>query len=363
MERGKALLMWRYVEMKDLCWGRWAALILLCGATVVAVGCGRNGEEGTADNPIKLSYSVFFPPAHIQCKTAEAWAEEIERRTEGRVEITIYPGGTLTGAPQCYDGVVNGISDIGMSCFAYTRGRFPFLEGLDLPLGYPDGLAASRIANAMAMKFQPAEVQDTKLLYIHAHGPGLLASKKPVGSLEDMSGLKVRATGLSAKIVSSLGGTPVAMSQPETYEALQKGVVDATFCPVETLEGWKQGEVIKAVTDSSMIGYTTAMFVVMNKAAWGRLPADIQQVFTEVSAEWVERHGAAWDEVDDKGWEFVRSLGHETVSLSAEESARWTQAVQGVVDEYVTAAQAKNLPAAELVEEIRAAIAEVRTEQ
>ncbi|MDD8044064.1 MAG: C4-dicarboxylate ABC transporter substrate-binding protein, partial [Verrucomicrobiota bacterium] len=62
-------------------------------------------------------------------------------------------------------------------------------------------------------------------------------------------------------------------------------------------------------------------------------------------------------------WEFVRSLGHETVSLSAEESARWTQAVQGVVDEYVTAAQAKNLPAAELVEEIRAAIAEVRTEQ
>ncbi len=85
-----------------------------------------------------------------------------------------------------------------------TRGRFPFLEGLDLPLGYPDGLAASRIANAMAMDFSRPRCR-TKLLYIHAHGPGLLASKKPVGSLEDMSGLKVRATGLSAKIVSMAG--------------------------------------------------------------------------------------------------------------------------------------------------------------
>ena len=50
------------------------------------------------------------------------------------------------------------------------------------------------------------------------------------------------------------------MSQPETYEALQ-GVVDATLCPIETLKGWKQGEVISSVTDSSVVGYTTAMFV------------------------------------------------------------------------------------------------------
>jgi len=51
------------------------------------------------------------------------------------------------------------------------------------------------------------------------------------------------------------------MPQPETYEALQKGVVEATLCPIETLKGWKQGEAISFVTDSSSIGYTTAMFV------------------------------------------------------------------------------------------------------
>ena len=234
--------------------------------------------------PIELSYSIFFPPTHIQCQTADAWAKEIEARTNGRVKIQIHPGGSLTQAPQVYEGVVNGISDIGMSCFAYSRGRFPLLEGLDLPLGYPNGKVATKIATAMVQKYMPQEVADTHVLYVHAHGPGILASKKPVAKMEDVAGMKIRATGLSAKIVDHIKGTPVGMSQPETYEALQKGVVDATLCPIETLKGWKQGEVITSVTDSSVIGYTTAMFVTMNKAKWDSLPADIQAVFNEVSA-------------------------------------------------------------------------------
>ena len=223
---------------------------IFLAAVICLTGCSKKTEPGQTEpkaSTVKLSYSIFFPPSHIQCKTAQTWADEINKRTNGGVEITLYPAGTLTKAPQCYEGVVNGVSDIGMSCFAYTRGRFPLLEGLDLPLGYSTGLAATRAATAIAMEFKPKELDDVQLMYIHAHGPGILASKKPVNKLEDMQGLRVRATGLSSKIVKHLGGTPVAMSQPETYESLQKGVVDATFCPVETLKGWKQGEVIESV--------------------------------------------------------------------------------------------------------------------
>ena len=160
---------------------------------------------------IELSYSIFFPPTHIQCTTADAWAREIENRTNERVKIKIYPGAALTAAPQCYEGVVNGISDIGMSCLAYTRGRFPLLEGLDLPLGYPNGAVATRVATELVEKYKPAEMADTHVLYLHAHGPGLLASKKPVRALEDLKGMKVRGTGLSLKIVEALGGTPVGV--------------------------------------------------------------------------------------------------------------------------------------------------------
>jgi TRAP-type C4-dicarboxylate transport system substrate-binding protein len=333
-------------------------LVILAGPS----GCKKKASDSEMAasqpaKPIELSYSIFFPPSHIQYLTAEAWAKELENRTNGRLKITLYPGGTLTKAPQVYDGVVNGVSDIGMSCFAYTRGRFPLLEGLDLPLGYPNGMTATRIATEIARKYNPAEIADVHVLYIHAHGPGLLATKKGVRHLEDMQQLKVRATGLSAKIVDSLGGTAVAMSQPETYEALQRGVVDATFCPIETLKGWKQGEVVNSVTDTSVIGYTTSMFVVMNKDKWENLADDIKEIVTKVSDEWVDKHGQAWDDADAEGRVFIGELGREIVPLSKDEQFRWKEKVQPILQAYIAATEEKNLPGKELLEEIQSRLA------
>ena len=331
-------------------------IFAVTGALLTA-GCGKAQTGASSQKPIEFSYSVFFPPSHIQCKMAEEWAQAIESRAGGRVKITIYPGGTLTKAPQCYEGVINGLSDLGMSCLSYTRGRFPLLEGLDLPLGYPDGKVATRVVNEAVAKYAPAELQDVHVLYMHAHGPGILASRKDVRTLADMKGLKVRATGLSAKIVESLGGTPVAMSQPETYESLQKGVVDATLCPMETLKGWKQGEVIRSVTDTKHIGYTTTMFVVMNKNKWNNLPADLQQVFTEVSAEWVDKHGVAWDQADEEGRQFVDELKHEVIELAPDDAPAWKAAVQPILDEYVKTTTAKGLPGAEFLKDLQTMIA------
>ena len=326
-------------------------------ALVGVVAGGLTGCKPAATETVNLSYSIFFPPTHVQCIAATNWASEIEKRTGGRVKITMYPAGSLTKAEQCYEGVVKGISDIGMSCFAYTRGRFPLMEGLDLPLGYPDGITATRAANAMIAKYQPAELNDVKVLYVHAHGPGILASKKAVKSLADLKGLKVRATGLSAKVVEALGGTPVAMSQPETYEALSKGVVEATLCPIETLKGWKQGEAIQYVVDSSAIGYTTAMFVVMNEDKWAKLPADVQKVFEAVNQEWIAKHGAAWDEADKAGREFVTGLKREFIALPAAEQQAWKDAVKPILEAYVKAAKEKNLPGDKMLADLQAEIA------
>ena len=136
-------------------------LAVVLSALILTAGCSKQEEPMTPDEQqetIELTYSIFFPPTHIQCITADNWAKEIEKRTDGRVKITMYPSGTLSKAPQVYEGVVSGISDIGMSCFAYTRGRFPLLEGLDLPMGYPDGKTASRIATDLATKYNPEEL-------------------------------------------------------------------------------------------------------------------------------------------------------------------------------------------------------------
>ncbi|MEW5734758.1 MAG: TRAP transporter substrate-binding protein [Thermodesulfobacteriota bacterium] len=287
-----------------------------------------------AAGPVELSYSVFFPPSHAQAKCAESWAKEIEKRTNGAVKINIFAGGTLTKGPQVYEGVLNGISDIGMSCFAYTAGRFPVMSAIDLPLGYPNGMCASLTANDYAMSVNPPEIQDVKLLYVHAHGPGLLSSKKPVEKLADMAKMKVRATGFSAKVVEALGGVPVAMGQGEAYEALKTGVVEGTMTPIETLKGWKQAEVIKDTTLCYSVGYTTGMYVVMNKDKWASLSPEVQKVFTEVSAEWPKVHGEAWDKADEEGKEYTLSLGNKLIPLSDKESDAWRKAVDPVIANY-----------------------------
>ena len=339
-------------------------LPVLLGGMLLAIGCGQGPTEEPSEQaaPIRLTYSIFFPATHIQYKTAESWAREVEARSGDRLKIEMYPAGTLSAADQCYQGVVDGVSDIGMSCFAYTPGRFPLLEGIDLPLGYPDGLTASRVADRAARHFQPEEVANVKVLYVHAHGPGILASRRPVPTLEAVQGLKIRATGLSARVAEALGGVPIGMSQPDTYEALQRGVVDATFAPIETLKGWRQAEVIESVTDTSSIGYTTAMFVVMNRDRWNRLPEDLREVLSAVSLEWVDRHGHAWDQADAEGRALVEELGHPILALDADEQLRWRERVEGLLEDYRSRSAERNLPGDALLDMALSMIAEARSE-
>ena len=310
-----------------------------------------------AADTINLTYSVFFPPTHAHAIAAENMAKEIEKRTNGRVKITIFPGGTLTKAEVCYDGVVKGISDLGQSAFAYTRGRFPIMEAIDMPFGYPNGQAATKIAYEYFKKMNPKALQDVKVLVIHAHGPGILAAKKDVNSLDDLKGMKIRCTGLSSKLAESLGAVPVAMPQNAAYEALQKGVVEGTLCPIETLKGWKQGEVIDYVIESKALSYTTAMFVVMNKAKYAALPPEIQKVFDEVGAEWVDVHGKAWDDADTEGRDFVTGLKKPIHKLSPEQEEKWIQAVQPIIDTYQKDTEGQGLPGKEAVETLKELVA------
>lgn len=293
---------------------------------------------------ITLTYSNFFPPSHIQSKLAEAWCKEVEARTNGRVAIQYFPGQTLTKGKVCYDGVVNGISDIGLSVLAYTRGRFPIMEVVDLPLGYESGKMATFVVNEVYQQLHPKELMDTKVMYLHAHGPGLLHTKgKAVRKLEDLKGLKIRSTGTSAKLVKALGGTPVAKPMPECYQLLEKGVVDGSVYPVESNKGWKLGEVVDFSTASFQAAYTTSFFVVMNKDRWASLPDDIKKTIEEINKEWIAKSAEAWDSSDREGAEFLSKKGVETIKLSDEEGARWSEAVKPLLADYVKKSKSNGL--------------------
>lgn len=323
------------------------SLALMLTASLLFGACAAPALEEEPE-VIELSYSNFFPPTHFHSILAEEWIKEIEKRTNGAVEITYYPGGSLTPAPKTYDGVAEGISDIGMSLFAYTPGRFPACELVDLPHAYPNGWVATKVANDFYSKFKPAELDDVHPLYFHAHGPGVVfTTKKPVRKMEDLKGLVLRSTGVGAKIMQALGAEGYGASQGEAYELMSKGVVDGSFTPREVLKGWNQAEVVRYVTGSYDVGNTTMMFVVMNKDKWDTLPDNIKTIFTEVSREWIEKHGKVWDYYDKVGIDYFLTFeGREVIELPPEEMARWVEtAVEPLIEQYISEKTEMGLPA------------------
>jgi len=315
---------------------------LLTTFLAAALFCLVLPVEGRAE--AKLTYSNFFPPTNHQSQLAEAWCREVEKRTGGKVVIEYYPGGTLTKAKQCYDGVVEGLSDIGLSCLAYSRGRFPVMAAVDLPLGYTSAAQATDTANAVYEKFKPEELADVEPMYFNGHGPGLLFTvKKPVRTLAEIQGVKIRATGNSAKLVEALGGTPVAKPMPENYQLLQKGVVDGSMHPIESNKSFKLGEVCKYGTDSFSVAYTTVFFIVMNKDKWAAIDPESQKIIREINKEWAAKHAAAWDEADAEGRRFFLDQGGEIVELAPEEATAWAKAAQPVLDGYLAEANGKGL--------------------
>ena len=323
--------------------GAMAAFLVL-----LSCSCGRNDVR-----QYRLTYSVFFPSVHVQSKLAQSWADEVELRTKGRVHIVVFPGGVLSGAAENYDCVANGVSDIGMSCLSYSRGLFPLMECLDFPFGYPDGVTATAVANDFLEHFRPAELNETHMLYLHAHGPGVLATRKKIMSRDDIRNMSIRGTGITAQVIRQLGGNAVGLPQGETFEALRKGVVEATLCPIETLKGWKQGEVIDEVVRIPSIGYTTTMFVTMNKKSWAKLPKDIQEIIEQVNREWIPKHGRAWDEADEEGLAFVTSLNKKYSVMEEGQNALVAEALAPMFNKWAEGTEAKGLPGKEAVEFVR----------
>ena len=165
-----------------------------------------------------------------------------------------------------YDGVVTGIADLGLSHIQYTRGRFPVTEVFDLPLGFPSGWVATQVATDFYNKYKPGEWNDVNVLYVTPTGPAVLETvSKPVKTLEEMKGLKIRATGQMTEVIKALGGVPIPLEMPDVYDALRRGVIEGVTVDLSTLKHWKFAEVTKYVTADWQLGTVITFYWVINR--------------------------------------------------------------------------------------------------
>ena len=284
---------------------------------------------------IKLKYAEIMVPTHVVSILAQQFCDEIKKRTNGRVEIFHYPGGTLTATNKVFNGVVTGISDLGMSQIGYNRGRFPVTEIQDLPLGFPSGYVSTQVINDFYNKFRPKEWDSVHVLHFHNPGTNVFQLvNKPVRKLEDLKGLKLRATARQGDILKALGAVPVPLEMADLYESMRRNVIDGNYGGIQQTKGWRMAEVIKYVTASWKLGSVYTFYVIMNKDKWNSLPDDIKQIFTAVAAEYREKYAVANNEIDIEGRDLCLAKGVEIISLTDAESRRWIKAVEPVIEDY-----------------------------
>ena len=323
-------------------------MMILSAFFAVLFFCSAFPATGAASSskPINLTFSTIFPMVHLQAKLNQYFCDEIEKRANGRVKITLYPGSTLTSATKNFEGVVKGLSDIGMSCPLYAAGRFPVSEIFEMPSDIDSGWVTAKVYMDLFNKFPLKEYEDVHVLYLHGPGRNLISTRTvPVRTLADMKGLVLRASGGATTTVSALGATPRAMHMGEAYAALSKGVVEGQFSVPETLKGWKHADVVNYVTIPP-ISTSSCQYVVINKRKWNSLPSDIQKIFTEVSADFPDYHGYVWNYYDNAGLEYFKSLPkRELITVPADERPQWEAAIKPVIEDYIKEKTAMGLPA------------------
>lgn len=319
------------------------------------------GQEASAAE-ITLKLHQFLPAqANVPKQILYVWADKVEKASGGRIKIQRFPSMQLGGKPPAlYSQVVDGIADIIWTVPGYTPGRFPHSEVFELPFMMTNAEATSRAYWDIYNKYMKnADYKDVHVLGVWVHGPGLIHSKKPIKTIADLNGVKLRApTRVTNLLFKSLGATPIGMPVPAVPQALSKGVIDATVIPWEVTGALKISELVTNHTtfgDASL--YTTTFVFAMNKAAYAKLPADLKKAVDDNSgAQFSAWAGKTMQAADAPSHAAAKKRGNTIITLDPNEVARWKKASKAVEGQWFKDMKAKGVDGEALLAEARALI-------
>ncbi|RYH12200.1 TRAP transporter substrate-binding protein [Tropicimonas sp. IMCC6043] len=321
----------------------------LMGATALTAASFGLTAGGASAAEVTLRLAHFLPAqASVPNNVLKPWAEKIEAESGGRIEIQEFPAMQLGGKPpELYDQVVDGVADIIWTLPGYTPGRFPRTEVFELPFTMTNAEATSRAFWQLGEETMLDEdFKDVKVLALWMHGPGLIHSKEPIRTVEDLNGVKLRAPSrITNQLFANLGATPVGMPIPAVPEALSKGVIDATVIPWEVTGPLKVNELVENHTTFGDDALYTATFVIaMNKDRYESLPDDLKAVIDANSGlEFSAMAGKLIQEADAPPRDAAIAAGANIIELSPEEVAEWKAAAAPTTDAWIAEMDEKGL--------------------
>ena len=320
-------------------------------ATVLAVL-----SVGSASAQTTLTMSSWVGPSHpLTRDVLGGWAAAVEKATNGRVKLQMLPKAPMA-APGTFDGVRDGLVDVSYVTASYTPARHPLPLLAELPGSGGSAEINSVAYNRIHWKYlqQANEYKGVKLLGVFTHGPGQMFSvKKPVNSVADLAGMKVRSGGgISEASAKALGASPLVKPAPESYELLSSGVADGTFFPSESIKSFNLDKVIKHATYFPGGFYSSAFGFFMNEDKWNKLSKQDQDAITSVSGEALARlAGKAWDAADKVGIDAMKAAGVVMVDANPAFVADVRKRTEPLINDWIKAANAKGIDGAKVFAE------------
>lgn len=315
--------------------------------------------EALAVSPkvIELKMAHIMPTKHVQhVHVMVPFAEEVNKATEGRVKITIYPGGVLAKAPDQFDAAVAGITDFAYGVQAYTPGKFPLTSVLELPFMFTSGVHGTKVFWELWENIPELrkEYSGAKVCWLWTGDPGqLFTTKKPVRTMSDFKGLKIRTHSMVLKsALELLGAVPVTMPISEVYENLQKGVIDGCIVPWSAVYDFSLYEVVRYATVSNF--YVSAFFMVMNPSSFDRLSPKDQKILEGMMGKRMgEKAAKVYDDAAQLGINYLKKSGASIYTLTQDELDRWEKTVDPIYKKWINDMESKGLPGKKVYEEAR----------
>ena len=320
----------------------------LLGGIVLAVA-----PPALAQTTLTMS-SWVSPTHHITAVVLQGWANEVEKVTNGRVKFTMLPKHP-SAPPGTFDAVRDGFVDLSYVTASYTPARHVLPKLAELPGAGDTALANSVAYSRIYWKYfdKVGEYKGVKLLGVFTHGPGQMFTKKPVATINDLQGLKIRTGGgVAESVAKALGTSAFVKPAPESYELLKSGVADGVFFPMESIISFKLDTVLEQATLFPGGMYSSSFGFFMNEEKWNKLPKQDQEAIAKISGEWIARHaGNSWDEADKKGLEVLKKSGVKIVNANPELVAEVKKRSAPIIDEWIRDANAKGVDGARILAE------------
>lgn len=294
--------------------------------TGAAVGALMATGAFAAD--VTLTIASWAPPTHgINSIMWPNFIKMVEDATGGKVSAEIKYG--LAPPPAMMDLVIDGAADISWIFHGYTPGRFNATKLIELP-GYEGSAEAASVAYQKVFEAHLAKLEEhrgVKVLAMMTHGPAYLHTNKPVASLGDINGMKLRVPGgVGSSAGEALGATGIKVPAPKVYETLASNAADGVVMPAESRKGFKLTEVAKNLYRMPGGFYRGSFALIMNQEAFDALPDDAKAALDAnvVGVPLARMAGQTWDAMDVSGIEATEAAGDNViVDASAADQAAY----------------------------------------